>query len=116
MNGIDWDLIGGFDAFHNHFATGDTVYADNEPLYTIKEEKPKMRIYISTMDELPEECIECPCYRDEECRAFKEENGSYRGVYGWRPFWCPLKLDEIDEAINNPLHHPTHDQYGNVLR
>ena len=45
-------------------------------------------IVITTMQELPEYCYECPCHdRDNgECQADKERRRSSE----YRPYWCPL--------------------------
>lgn len=49
---------------------------------------PKKEIVISTLDELPEYCYDCPCHDDEndKCKADTEGRTSI-----YRPFWCPLK-------------------------
>jgi hypothetical protein len=53
-----------------------------------------MYIIISTMDELPEMCYDCPCHNGENstCNAMKDR----MYVSDWRPFWCPLK--EVKEV------------------
>ena len=45
-------------------------------------------IVITTIDELPDYCYECPCHDGESgyCQADKERRCS-----DYRPYWCPLK-------------------------
>ena len=46
-------------------------------------------IAITTMEELPNYCYECPCNNGEcgRCEADKEK----RSTFEYRPYWCPLK-------------------------
>lgn len=46
-------------------------------------------IAITTMEELPNYCYECPCYNGEygRCEADKEK----RSTIDYRPYWCSLK-------------------------
>ena len=46
-------------------------------------------IVITTMEELPNYCYECPCNNGEHgrCEADKEK----RSTFEYRPYWCPLK-------------------------
>ena len=46
-------------------------------------------IVITTMEELPNYCYECPCNNGEcgRCEADKEK----RSTFEYRPYWCPLK-------------------------
>lgn len=45
-------------------------------------------IVITTINELPDHCYECPCHDGESgyCQADKERRCS-----DYRPYWCPLK-------------------------
>lgn len=54
-------------------------------------------IVLTSMEELPEHCYDCPCHDGENgyCKADDLERNSI-----WRPFWCPLiKIveDEVSE-------------------
>ena len=52
------------------------------------------KIYINTLNELPEHCSDCPCHNKEfdYCQADKYtvDNKEYQRTSDWRPFWCPL--------------------------
>jgi len=51
-------------------------------------------VIITTINELPDYCYDCPCHDGESGRCKADTNGRYNSEY--RPFWCPLK--EIDEG------------------
>ena len=50
------------------------------------------RVIITTMNEIPENCCDCPCVNRENgaCQADKENRLSQE----YRPFWCPLKEEK----------------------
>lgn len=52
------------------------------------------KIYINTLNELPERCSDCPCYNKEYdyCQADKYivNDKELQRTSEWRPFWCPL--------------------------
>lgn len=50
------------------------------------------KIIISTINELPECCCDCPCHNGENgfCQADDKKRSSE-----WRPFWCPLKEAQV---------------------
>jgi len=62
-------------------------------------------IVLSTMDELPERCCECPLSHEGWCYGTKDEK------HGWgaqstqeiRPYNCPLKKCVIIAAGNEPI-------------
>ena len=45
-------------------------------------------IVITTLEELPDYCYDCPCHNSEHgiCEADTEK----RSIHEYRPFWCPL--------------------------
>lgn len=51
-------------------------------------------IVITTMDELPDYCYECPCYNGEHCYCQADKERRYSE---YRPYWCPLKKTHDDE-------------------
>lgn len=53
-----------------------------------------MKIIITTMNDLPEYCHDCPCCHNGYCKADKEQ----REAQPYRPYWCPLR-EEKDEKI-----------------
>ena len=55
-----------------------------------------MSIIISTMEEIPENCYDCPCadHENGRCQADKE----VRTTQVYRPFWCPLK-EQKSQAV-----------------
>lgn len=53
-----------------------------------------MTIIITTMQQLPEHCYECPlCTSDMRCKADEEKRFSQE----WRPYWCPLQVSPFDD-------------------
>lgn len=58
-----------------------------------------MKIVITTLDNLPEYCYDCPCYHNGYCNADKER----REAYGYRPYWCPLR-EEKESAPKESVH------------
>lgn len=65
-------------------------------------------IVIKSLKELPEKCIECPCYCHTEsfCQADDEQRSSE-----WRPFWCPLGEVEEHPTITFPQTQPYYPCY-----
>lgn len=55
-----------------------------------------MKIVITTLDNLPEYCHDCPCCHDGYCKADKER----REAQPYRPFWCPLREEKEEEMPN----------------
>lgn len=55
-----------------------------------------MKVIITTMDNLPEYCHDCPCCHDGYCKADKER----REAQPYRPFWCPLREEKEEEMPN----------------
>lgn len=51
------------------------------------------KIIITTMEEIPENCCDCPCadHENGSCQADKEG----RTTQLYRPFWCPLKEEKV---------------------
>ena len=61
-----------------------------------------MKIVITTMDNLPEYCWNCPCCSSVgRCRADEER----RKTSEYRPYWCPLR-EEKEEATPEESVHP----------
>lgn len=64
-----------------------------------------MSIIITTMNEIPENCYDCPCagHENGKCQADKDN----RPTQEYRPFWCPLKEDRgqgvcCENKMNEP--------------
>jgi ribosomal protein S26 len=59
-----------------------------------------MKIIITTLDNLPEYCWNCPCCSSVgRCRADEER----RKTSEYRPFWCPLR-EEKESALKESVH------------
>lgn len=57
-----------------------------------------MTMIITTMEQIPEHCYDCPLCDDEiRCKADTEK----RNAQDWRPFWCPLQVSPFDNDERN---------------
>lgn len=55
------------------------------------------KIIITTMEEIPENCCDCPCADHENGRCQADKEGRTTQIY--RPFWCPLKEDKAQAYV-----------------
>lgn len=54
-------------------------------------------IVLTSMEELPEHCCDCPCSNKENDYCQADEIKRYS--CGWRPFWCPL-IKIVDDEVS----------------
>lgn len=55
-------------------------------------------IILTSMNELPDHCYDCPC--SNKNNGYCQADESERYFDNWRPFWCPLMKivkDEVSE-------------------
>ena len=61
---------------------------------------------ILVIDEMPNNCSECPCCNEDECgNQYKGYIGDYLEWNSGRPSWCPLKpMPEKKDVELNEKH------------
>lgn len=68
---------------------------------------------ILVLNEMPNNCSECPCCNEDECgNQYKGYIGDYLEWNSGRPSWCPLKpMPEKREYIDDNKDYPLNDDY-----
>ena len=74
-------------------------------------------IVITTMNELPDYCYECPCHDNEHGHCNADADKRYNLEY--RPFWCPLKdfkKTGTSESLAKTAYKQLKEQEGKAVK